>query len=85
VQEIEINKNCTQKKKKFTIYKMLVVRNSNKLHVIKMSIFLMLSCFSSTYVCESLFATINLIKSKERNVLTNETIAACVSLRITEM
>jgi hypothetical protein len=50
-----------------------------------MTIFLLLSYFSSTYVCESLFTITNLIKSKERNVLIDETIAACVSLRKTKV
>jgi hypothetical protein len=43
----------------------------------------MLSIFSLTYACESLFSIMNLIKSKERNGLTDETSAACVSLKIT--
>jgi cell division protein FtsL len=66
---------------------MLVVRNSNKqiIYVLKITIFLMLSYFSSTYVRESLFAIKNEIKSKERKVLTNKTIAACVSLRMTKV
>jgi hypothetical protein len=67
-----------QKKKKinYSIYKMLVIRNSKKqiIYDLKMIIFLMLLYFSST-----------LIKSKERNILTDETIAVCVSLRITKM
>jgi hypothetical protein len=41
----------------------------------------MLSYYSLTYIRESFFAIKNKIKSKERKVLTNETIAACVSLR----
>jgi hypothetical protein len=41
----------------------------------------MLSYFLSTYVCERLFTITNLIKSKDRNVLTDEKIAACVSLK----
>jgi hypothetical protein len=45
----------------------------------------MLSYFSSTYIRESLFAIKNVIKSKEREVLTNETFVACVSLRITKV
>jgi hypothetical protein len=45
----------------------------------------MFSYFLSTYVHESLFAIKNVIKSKERKVLTNETIAACVSLRMTKI
>jgi hypothetical protein len=45
----------------------------------------MLSYFSWTYVCESLFAITNLIKSKEKNVLTDETIATYVSLRMTKI
>jgi len=37
-----------------------------------------LSIFSSIYACESLFSIMNLIKSKERNALTDETSAACI-------
>lgn len=40
-----------------------------------------LSIFSSTYACESLFSTMNLIKLKQRNALTDETSTACVSLK----
>jgi hypothetical protein len=36
----------------------------------------MLSYFSLNYVFESLFAITNLIKSNERNILTDETITA---------
>lgn len=43
-----------------------------------------LSIFSSTYTCESLFSIMNSIKSKERNALTNEASAACVSFKITK-
>jgi hypothetical protein len=66
---------------------MLVVKNSNKqiIYVLKMTIFLMLSYFSSTYVRENLFAIKNVIKSKERKVLTNKTITACASLRMTKL
>jgi hypothetical protein len=42
----------------------------------------MLTYFSSTYIRESLFAIKNVIKSKERKILTNETIATCISLRM---
>jgi hypothetical protein len=65
---------------------MLVVKNSNKqiIYVLKMTIFLMLLYFSSICVRESLFAIKNVIKSKERKVLTNETIAAYFSLRMTK-
>jgi hypothetical protein len=71
----------------FALYKMLVIRNSNKqiIYVLKMTIFHMLSYFSSNYVRESIFAIKNVIESKERNVLTNKTIAACVSLRMTKI
>jgi hypothetical protein len=81
----KILKNCT--KKFFSFYKMLLVRNSNKqiIYVLKMTIFLMISNFSSNYVHESLFAIKNVNKSKEWKVLTNETIAACVSLRLTKI
>jgi hypothetical protein len=45
----------------------------------------MFSYFSLTYVCESLFTITILIKSKERNIFTDETIAACISLRMTKI
>jgi hypothetical protein len=66
---------------------MLVVRNSNKqiLYVLKMTIFLMLSYFPSTYIRESLFAIKNLIKSMKRKVLTNKTIPTCISQRMTKI
>jgi hypothetical protein len=85
------NFNGTRKKLKlykkifFAIYKMLVIRNSNKqiIYVLKMTIFFMLSYFSSTYVCESLFAIKNVIKSKRKKGFDQQMIAVCVSLRIT--
>ncbi|CAI6355751.1 unnamed protein product [Macrosiphum euphorbiae] len=42
-----------------------------------------LSIFSLTYACESLFSIMNLIKTKQRNTLIDETSAACVSLKTT--
>jgi hypothetical protein len=40
-----------------------------------------LSIFSSTYSCESLFSTMNYIKSNTRNCLTDDLSAACVCLK----
>jgi hypothetical protein len=50
----------------YTIYEMLITRNSNKqiIYILKMTIFLMLLYFSSTYICESLFAI-----TKSRNFM----------------
>jgi hypothetical protein len=87
-----------KKKKNYTLYKMFV-KNSKKqiiyfyyflliyiiiciLCILKMTIFLMVSYFSSTYVCES-YNELNW--TKRNQCLTNETIAACVSLRLTKM
>src|ERR1700733_100067 len=42
-----------------------------------------LSIFSSSYSCESLFTTTNLIKSDIRNRLADDTSAACVALKTT--
>lgn len=40
-----------------------------------MIIFLIISIISSTYACENLLFITNLIKSKEKNALTDKTIA----------
>lgn len=42
-----------------------------------------LTIFSSTYSCESLFSTMNYIKSDARNRLTDDLSAACVTLKNT--
>lgn len=42
-----------------------------------------LSIFSSTYACESLFSEMNFIKNKFRNRLTDESSSACVLLKLT--
>lgn len=41
-----------------------------------------LSIFSSTYSCESLFLDINVIKSDPRNQLTNKCSATCTVLKV---
>lgn len=38
------------------------------------------SCFGSTYLCESLFSTMNIIKSKTRSRLTNVNLDDCLRL-----
>ena len=43
-----------------------------------------LSIFSSSYSCESLFSTMNFIKSDVRNRLTDDLSAACVALKNTK-
>ena len=43
----------------------------------------LLSMFSSTYACESLFSVMNLIKSRSRSSLTDETSSSCISLKVT--
>ena len=43
-----------------------------------------LSIFSSSYSCESLFSTMNFIKSDIRNSLTDDLSAACVALKNTK-
>lgn len=44
---------------------------------------LVLSIFSSTYACESLFSEISFIKNSYRNKLTGESSAACALLKVT--
>ncbi|KAG8227259.1 hypothetical protein J437_LFUL003992, partial [Ladona fulva] len=36
------------------------------------------SCFGSTYLCESLFSTMNIIKSKNRSRLTDSHLDSCL-------
>ena len=44
----------------------------------------LLSMFSSTYACESLFSVMNFIKSRNRSSLTNGTSSLCISLNFTK-
>jgi len=44
----------------------------------------LLSMFSSTYACESLFSVVNFVKSRNRSSLTDETSSACISLKVTK-
>jgi hypothetical protein len=67
---------------------MLVVRNSNKQIIpicLKNDNIPYAFIFFVNYVRESLFAIKNVIKSKERKVLTNESFAAYVSLIMTKI
>ncbi len=43
----------------------------------------LLTIFSSTYSCESLFSVMNFVKSIHRSRLTDETSAACIKLKVT--
>lgn len=43
----------------------------------------MLTIFSSTYACETLFSSLNYIKNKRRNRLTDDASSACVILKNT--
>jgi hypothetical protein len=65
---------------------MLVIRNSKKqvVHGVKLIIFVIISIFSSTFAGESLILVTHLIESKERNALTDETIAVYVPITLTK-
>lgn len=53
------------------------------MYILKVIIFLILSIFLVTYACESSFSIINLIKSKDKNALTNKTTNAnYISIKI---
>ncbi|CAI6371114.1 unnamed protein product [Macrosiphum euphorbiae] len=84
IEEIEINRLQANvvKNADTEIHK---VRNSlpNSFNTLKKVAQSILSIFSSTYVCESLFSIMNLIKAKHRNTLIDETSAACVLLKTT--
>jgi hypothetical protein len=43
----------------------------------------MLSLFGSTYICETAFSTMNIIKSRMRNRLDNYSLESCLSLSLT--
>jgi secreted Zn-dependent insulinase-like peptidase len=43
----------------------------------------MLSLFGSTYVCEAVFSTMNIIKSRVRNRLDNPSLESCLRLSLT--
>ena len=45
--------------------------------------FMLNTYFASTYLCESTFSNMKLIKSKNRNVLTNDHLNDCVRLSVT--
>ena len=45
--------------------------------------FAILSLFGSTYSCEQSFSSMNLIKSKLRNRLTDENLESCLKLKTT--
>ena len=44
----------------------------------------LLSMFSSTYACESLFVYVNYIKSRNDSSLTVETSSSCIPLKVTK-
>ena len=44
----------------------------------------LLSIFSSTYACESLFSVMNIINSRNRSGLIDETSSSCISLKVTK-
>jgi len=84
IEEIEINRLKSNVVKN-TDTEILKVWNSlpNTFNTLKKVAQSILSIFSSTYACESLFSIMNLIKTKQRNTLIDETSAACVSLKTT--
>ncbi|XP_022177732.1 SCAN domain-containing protein 3-like [Myzus persicae] len=84
IEEIEINRLQANAVKNAD-NEILKVWNSlpNTFNTLKKVARSILSIFSSTYACESLFSIMNLIKTKQRNTLIDETSAACVSLKTT--
>ena len=44
----------------------------------------LLSMFSSTYACESLFSVMNFVKSRNRSSQTDEASSACIPLKVTK-
>lgn len=54
--------------------------NDKKYTLLKKGAYKIKSCFGSTYLCESLFSTMNIIKSKNRSQLTNANLDDCLRL-----
>ncbi|GFW44120.1 dimer_Tnp_hAT domain-containing protein [Trichonephila clavipes] len=52
-------------------------------HCLKKLVYAILTIFSSTYACESLFSEINNIKDSLRNRLTDDSNSACILLKVT--
>ncbi|GFT17737.1 dimer_Tnp_hAT domain-containing protein [Trichonephila clavipes] len=50
---------------------------------LKKLVYAILTIFSSTYACESLFSEINNIKDSLRNRLTDDSNSACILLKVT--
>ena len=57
---------------------------SNTFICLKKLAIAILSIFSSTYCCESLFSQMNLIKNNLRSSLIDESSSACALLKVTE-
>ncbi|KAL4091398.1 hypothetical protein QTP88_026095 [Uroleucon formosanum] len=85
IEEIEINR-LQENVVKNADTEILKVWNSlpNTFNTLKKVAQSILSIFSSTYVCESLFSIMILRKTKQRKTLIDETSAACVSLKTTK-
>ena len=59
------------------------VLSEEKYPNIKKCAFYLLSCFGSTYLCESVFSHMKIIKSRYRSVMTDQHLLACLRLATT--
>ena len=76
--DIEMKSRALTQREK--IWKLLL---EEKYPNIKRCAFYILSCFGSTYLCESVFSHMKIIKSRYRSVMTDQHLLACLRLATT--
>ena len=76
--DIEMKSRASIEREK--IWKVL---SEEKYPNIKKCAFYLLSCFGSTYLCESVFSYMKIIKSRYRSVMTDQHLLACLRLATT--
>ena len=76
--DIEIKSKASTEREK--IWKLLL---KEKYPNTKRCAFYILCCFGSTYLCESAFSHMNIIKSRYRSVMTDQHLLACLKLATT--
>ena len=77
---IKIFQNINWSIEREKIWKVL---SEEKYPNIKKCAFYLLSCFGSTYLCESVFSHMKIIKSRYRSVMTDQHLLACLRLATT--
>ncbi|XP_055383707.1 uncharacterized protein LOC129613599 [Condylostylus longicornis] len=85
VEDLESHRSQNVESECFMESKILEAWNSmpDTFYSVKKLAISLLTIFSSTYSCESLFSVLNHVHSKTRNRLTEEDSAACITLQST--